>query len=172
MNGELRSPDGGGRIVRQRARRAGEAGNARRGESIWFVWSVWFIWFIWCDEQESRSRQDIPDRHPSDEIRTTVTARGEGQRRSIWAVSFVSSIWLNQTNQIDQMNQTDHPTEQAWPIAVTPLRTCRQSASSGRGAVPTASRCVASESILQEPRRRIRYRSGPLASTARRLREW
>ena len=41
------------------------------------------------------------------------------------------------------------PTEHAWPIAVTPLRTCRQSASSGRGAVPIASRCVASEPVLQ-----------------------
>ena len=37
----------------------------------------------------------------------------------------------NQTNQIDQMNQTDRLTEQAWLIAVTPLRLCRQSASSG-----------------------------------------
>ncbi len=40
-------------------------------------------------------------------------------------------VETDKTNQIDQMNQTDHPTEHAWQIAVTPLRLCRQSASSG-----------------------------------------
>src|SRR4029077_5816841 len=64
------------------------------------------------------------------------------------------------------------PTEHVWLITVTPLGPCRSSASSGRGPVPTASRCWASEPSLQEPRRGIRYRSGPPASPPRRLRGW